>query len=66
MHASVTIDYGFVVSGQVELELDDGVKKTLRTGDCVVQNGTRHRWHNAGTETCRTVFTVVGARKARR
>jgi hypothetical protein len=66
MHASVTIDYGFIVSGQVELELDDGMKKTLRTGDCVIQNGTRHRWHNTGTETCRTVFTVVGARKAKR
>ncbi len=61
LHASVTIDYGVVLSGHVELELDDGVKKVLGPGDCVVQNGTRHRWHNAGTETCRTVFSVVGA-----
>lgn len=66
MHASVTIDYGFVVSGEVVLELDDGAKTTLRAGDCVVQNGTRHRWHNAGAQTCRMVFSVIGARKPAR
>lgn len=66
MHTSLTIDYGFVVSGEVELELDDGVKKTLRAGDCVIQNGTRHRWRNPTAETCRMVFTVIGARKGDR
>jgi hypothetical protein len=30
------------------LELDDGATVTLRPGDTVVQNGTRHRWSNAG------------------
>jgi len=30
------------------LELDDGVKLTLRPGDTYVQNGTRHRWSNKG------------------
>jgi quercetin dioxygenase-like cupin family protein len=64
MHASLTVDYGVVLSGQVELELDDGVKKTLGPGDCVIRNGTRHRWHNVGAETCRVVFSVVGARRS--
>ena len=64
MHASVTVDYGIVLSGEVELELDDGITKTLGPGDCVIQNGTRHRWHNASGGTCRVVFSVVGARKA--
>ena len=62
MHTSVTIDYGIVLSGQVELELDDGVTKRLGPGDCVIQNGTRHRWRNPGTEICVTVFSIVGAR----
>ncbi|TDU31833.1 cupin domain [Panacagrimonas perspica] len=65
MHASMTIDYGFVVSGQVELELDDGVKKTLGPGDSVIQNGTRHRWYNPGADNCRVVFSVIGARRGR-
>ena len=66
MHASVTIDYGIVLSGNVELELDDGVKKVLGPGDCVIQNGTRHRWHNAGSETCLVVFSVIGATRKTR
>lgn len=65
MHASVTIDYGFVMSGRVELELDDGASRTLGPGDCVIQNGTRHRWHNRNAEVCRVVFSVIGARKLR-
>ena len=34
--------------GTVTLELDDGAMVTLGPGDTVVQNGTRHRWSNAG------------------
>ena len=46
MHTSDTIDYCVVVRGEMTLELDDGQKVQLRQGDCVVQNGTRHRWRN--------------------
>jgi hypothetical protein len=41
-----TIDYDLVLSGEVYLELDDGVAILLKPGDCVVQNGTRQAWHN--------------------
>lgn len=34
---------------------------TLRAGDTVVQNGTRHRWRNPGTEVARmALFTCEG------
>jgi quercetin dioxygenase-like cupin family protein len=56
MHTTNTIDFEYVLSGEVWLELDDGVKVHLRTGDTVVQNGTRHRWYNNGSEPCRIVF----------
>ena len=46
MHTSDTIDYGVVVRGEMTLELDDGKIVHLRQGDCIVQNGTRHRWRN--------------------
>ena len=61
MHASQTIDFGVVLKGEVDLELDDGVKKRLKAGDCLVQGGARHKWSNPGAETCLMVFTVVGA-----
>jgi mannose-6-phosphate isomerase-like protein (cupin superfamily) len=47
MHTTDTVDFDVVVSGEVYLELDDGAEVLLRAGDCVIQNGTRHAWHNA-------------------
>lgn len=65
MHASKTVDYGIIVKGTLELTLDDGKKVTLKPGDVVVQNGTRHAWHNpSATETTVAVYVVVGANQA--
>ncbi|MEZ5219817.1 MAG: cupin domain-containing protein [Ilumatobacteraceae bacterium] len=61
MHTTATVDYEFVVSGSVVLELDDGVEVTLRPGDTVIQNGTRHAWRNPGSEPCTVVVVLVGA-----
>lgn len=63
MHTTDTIDFEYVISGEVWLELDDGVKVHLRAGDTVVQNGTRHAWRNKGSEPCRMVTILVGARR---
>ena len=46
MHTTDTVDVDLVISGEVWLELDDGAEVHLGPGDCVVQNGTRHAWHN--------------------
>lgn len=46
MHTSATLDYGIVVSGEMWMELDDGVERRLPQGTCVVQRGTRRRWVN--------------------
>lgn len=46
MHRTQSLDYGLVVEGEVEMELDDGVKVTLRRGDVAVQRGTIHGWRN--------------------
>jgi mannose-6-phosphate isomerase-like protein (cupin superfamily) len=61
MHASQTVDYLVVLSGEVDLELDDGATRRLRAGDCVVQNGTRHAWRNPGSVECVAVAVVIGA-----
>lgn len=63
MHRTDSVDYGIVLSGQVELELDDGVKTLLGPGDIVVQRGTMHLWRNpSATEPCRIAFILIEAR----
>ena len=64
MHTTDTIDFEVVLSGEVILELDDGVEKVLRPGDTVVQNGTRHRWSNRGTEPAVLAVILIGAHRA--
>ena len=64
MHTTNTIDFEYVISGEVWLELDGGVQVHLRPGDTVVQNGTRHAWRNKGSEPCRMVVCMVGAQRA--
>ena len=61
MHRTETLDYDFVLEGTVGLELDNGTEVTLRPGDIVVQNGTRHRWHNRGTTIARVLAFSAGA-----
>ena len=63
MHTSDTIDYGVVVRGEMTLELDDGQKVHLRQGDCIVQNGTRHRWRNPLSEPCLMAFVSIGGKR---
>jgi mannose-6-phosphate isomerase-like protein (cupin superfamily) len=61
MHRTATLDYDVVLDGVIGLELDDGAEVTLRPGDIVVQNGTRHRWHNRGDTIARILSVTVGA-----
>ena len=63
MHTTDTIDFEYVVSGEVWLELDNGEEVQLKAGDTVVQNGTRHAWRNKGTEPCRMVVCLIGAHR---
>lgn len=62
-HTTDTVDYCVVVRGEMMLELDDGQKVTLRQGDSVVQNGTRHRWRNPLPEPCLMAFISVGGKR---
>jgi|KBSMisStandDraft_5_1062788.scaffolds.fasta_scaffold02503_7 quercetin dioxygenase-like cupin family protein len=63
MHTTDTIDFEYIISGEVWLDLDDGATVQLRAGDTVVQNGTRHRWRNEGAEPCRIVVFMVGTHR---
>ncbi len=61
MHTTDTIDLDIVISGEVWLELDDGAEVHLQAGDSVIQNGTRHAWHNRSSQPCTLAVALVGA-----
>jgi quercetin dioxygenase-like cupin family protein len=61
MHRTDSIDYALVLSGEVDMELDDTTVH-LKAGDALVQRGTVHNWVNNGTEPCRIAFILVDAR----
>lgn len=60
MHRTNSLDYGIVLSGEVELELDHGAVEVCRAGDVIVQRGTIHLWRNVSEDTpCRIVFVLT-------
>ena len=63
MHTTQTVDVDIVLRGEIWMEVDHGMEVHLQAGDVVIQNGTRHRWHNR-TDTPTVVLSVlVGASK---
>ena len=58
MHKTDSIDLHTIVSGSVELILDDGAH-TLSAGDCAVVAGVDHAWRT-GAEGCTTAITIIG------
>jgi len=62
MHASETVDILFVISGAIELILEQGTT-VLRAGDSVIQQGTRHGWRVIGDEPVTFAGVLVSARR---
>ena len=63
MHRTSSLDYGIVISGQIELILDDGVTALVEPGGIVVQRGTIHSWRNpSAAETARIAFVLLDAK----
>ena len=61
MHRTETLDYVIVLSGELDMEMDDSTVK-LKAGDVMVQRGTNHAWVNRGTETARVAFVLIDAK----
>ncbi|MFX0557808.1 cupin domain-containing protein [Maribacter sp. CXY002] len=63
MHRSDSIDYGIVINGEIELELDKDVTKKVGPGEIIIQRGTIHKWKNpSSTEICRIIFVLIEAK----
>jgi len=65
VHRTESIDYAVVISGEIDMELDDSVVH-LKAGDVLVQRGTIHNWVNRGTEPCVIAFVLIAAEPVRR
>ena len=61
MHRTETIDYIIVLSGKIDMELDEGRIVTLNEGDVMIQRGTNHAWSNRTDEPCVIAFVLVSA-----
>lgn len=59
-HATATIDYGYVLSGQITLVTGDGTKQDLKTGDFMAQVGAEHTWINDHDEPCIMLVVMLG------
>lgn len=60
-HRTDTIDLDYILEGDVELECPGHGSVRLGPGDCVVQRGNWHKWHNRGTTDMRMIAILIGA-----
>jgi mannose-6-phosphate isomerase-like protein (cupin superfamily) len=59
-HRTDSIDYAVVMSGEVDMVLDE-TTVSLKAGDVLVQRGTIHNWINRGTVPCVIAFVLIAA-----
>jgi quercetin dioxygenase-like cupin family protein len=64
MHRTDSIDFAFVLEGEVVLRHPGNDDITLRCGDFFVQNGALHEWLNSSAERCVMACVVLAAKRA--
>jgi mannose-6-phosphate isomerase-like protein (cupin superfamily) len=62
MHRTRSVDYAVVLSGEIDMVLDDSTVH-LNPGDVIVQQATNHGWVNHGKEPCRMLFVLLDAKE---
>ena len=62
MHRTRSLDYAVVLTGEIEMMLDDASVR-LKPGDVVVQQATNHGWINRGTAPCRMLFVLMDSQE---
>jgi quercetin dioxygenase-like cupin family protein len=61
MHRTETLDYAILLSGECDLELDDGKTVHMKQGDICVQRGTMHAWVPKGPAPAVFAFILIDA-----
>ena len=58
MHRTRTVDYAVILSGAIDMMLDDTTLH-FKPGDVIVQQAVNHALINRGTEPCRILFVLL-------
>src|SRR5215475_2631681 len=61
MHRTETIDYIVMLSGEIEMDMDDSTVR-LKAGDIMVQRGTNHAWVNRSNAPARLAIVLLDAK----
>jgi quercetin dioxygenase-like cupin family protein len=59
MHRTVSLDYGVVLEGEIELVLDSGETRKMTRGDVAIQRGTMHAWRNLSSTSWARMMYVL-------
>ena len=62
MHRTRTVDYAIIMSGEIDMMLDDSVVH-LKAGDVVVQQATNHAWINRSHQPVRVMFVLMDSKQ---
>jgi mannose-6-phosphate isomerase-like protein (cupin superfamily) len=62
MHRTRTVDYAIILSGEIDMLLDEG-EVHLKAGDVVVQQATNHAWVNRSKDICRVAFILMDSQE---
>jgi mannose-6-phosphate isomerase-like protein (cupin superfamily) len=58
MHRTRSLDYAIVLSGEIEMMMDDQTLN-FKAGDIIVQQATNHAWINRSKELARVAFVLM-------
>ena len=59
-HRTRSVDYAFVLEGEIDMLLDDS-EVHMKAGDIMVQQGTNHAWVNNSDKVCRMACVLIDA-----
>jgi mannose-6-phosphate isomerase-like protein (cupin superfamily) len=62
MHRTRTLDYAIIMSGEIDMLLDEG-EVHLKAGDVIVQQATNHAWVNRSGKPCRVAFILMDSQE---
>lgn len=61
MHRTNSIDFEYIISGKIDLELPGGQCRTIEAGNIVIMGGVPHAWKNPYDTDCVYLAVIVGA-----
>ena len=62
MHRTRTVDYAVILSGEIDMMLDDTTVH-VKAGDVVIQQATNHAWINRSGQPCRILFVLMDSKQ---